>query len=262
MTQTTDAGAVVCAPIGSVAMETNIKKTFGKGAMYQFQWTSLKVYYKPQVQLTFPSANYNFVTPSNHRCEILINGVLQDPLLGEYKHTCTFTAASSYFGVVFEKDLALGTVVTMKLYYIEHPATLIANNFEIKVISQVYNQYALSTTTYETECLLFAMPATFYTVTAGPTFSPFPMQINKITGYPLRSKQPHSLYFNFSTSSYLPRGTIITINFPLDYVQLNDKAQPECYIFGKVRLLTSCIPTNGVTKGFSIELDEDYIENS
>jgi hypothetical protein len=157
------------------------------------------------------------------------------------------------------KDIPAGTVISVVLRYIDHPA---ANPpaATLTVNSKILDYFTAVTTAYKTECntnILFTAANVF----GGGTFSPATpdvIQLTKIWGYPLHPGMKTSLYFNFEVMTFLPKATQIRFFLPAEFTTLLDAAAPLCYLVGLNKHITNCV-TNPADPSIVFSLVDDFL---
>lgn len=240
-------------PAPGLAISSDIPKLQATGASYIFTWTASKLYTRPKIYITMPAgvAEYLFGAAGTQKCTLKIDGVEQREDISPYTQVCTFTPGTPNFNMVLSKNIAKGTVVTVSLRYISHPAVAPAATGSLTVASRVIDANTLVETEYKTECSSFSITNT-NVFTAG-VFAPSDILIKKMWGAPLNSKENMTLFFDFEVKSFLPRGTDLEFALPTDFYKLTQTATPRCYLRGKNKMLKSCI-ANEIVGAMSIKM--------
>lgn len=252
----------------SVVLSTNIRLNQAKGVMYQFEWTTILEYHNEwRIEAGFDTLAGYVMNAGNYRCELLINGVLQHPTTGEYKHSCTFDAANVNPGntdytswlLSVRKPLAIGSKVTARIYYINHPTN---------TGTSIHLSVTASTNTTSPKLLEYSTIPMAGLIDLTIDVRNF-ASITNIWGFPNNANRNMSLYMDLNFATDMPKGTNIKITFPYQlngandekFYQMSTMSEPQCFIVGRHRIVTSCVPDQG-GKYVTFQLGEDYIKGN
>jgi hypothetical protein len=205
------------------------------------------------------------MSSGNYRCELLINGVLQHATTGEYKHSCTYDSVNINPGnpsltswlLNVKKPLTVGSKITARLFYINHP-TNTGTSLHLSVTSNT-NTTSPKLLEYSTVPMagLIDMSIDVRNLAS----------ITNIWGFPNNANRNMSIYFDLNFATDMPKGTRVKIKFPNPlvpgdmFVQMSTVSSPQCFIVGRHRIVTSCIPDLG-QKYVEFQLGEDYIKGN
>jgi hypothetical protein len=248
--------------IPTVKVTTDIPYYGAKGASYYFEWTSLKYYTNPIIEITLPNpgANeYNFVVGGPYVCTLYINGTYMRSDISPFKQTCSFPAASSVFSMTFFKDIYAGSTIKIGIRYIDHFTASFAAPASVVVKTVTYDTYVGTTTAVvskNTNVVFGNDPTVFL----GP-FTKANIAVTNVWAFPNSAKAKSLIYVDFTINSFLPKGTKIQVYFPpTDFTVVAYSITPYCFLKGDNKLIKSCTTYSDVTmKKVIMEIADDFV---
>lgn len=258
---TVNAGAITCFTIPTVTVSTDLPKYDARGATYFFRWTSSKDYQKPVITISMPTGVTQYLFTATQKCNLYIGGVLQREDVSPYMQVCLFSIGTNTFTMTLSANIPAGTDIMVALRYVDHPLTNPATAASLTVQTRLYNADTGATTSYNTECNSAIMITSANVFTSG-VFTTGVISLDKIWFSSMHADQKNLLYFDFSVDSFLPKGTILEFELPLDFSRVAFKVAPYCFLRGVNKMVSLCAVSESITyKAIYLTLYVDFKPN-
>lgn len=258
---TVNAGAIACFTIPTVTVSTDLPKYDARGATYFFSWRSSKDYQKPVFTITMPTGVTQYLFTTVQECNLYIGGVLQREDISPYQQTCVFSAGTPTFTMTLNANITAGTDIKIALRYVDHPLADPATAASLVVQTRLYDSDTGATTSYNAECNSAIMITSTNVFTSG-VFSAGVISLNNIWMSTLHANQSNLMYFDFMIDSFLPKGTVLEFELPLDFNRVSSRVTPYCFLNGVNKMVSLCeVSESVVYKAIYLTMYVDFQPN-